>query len=93
MPSIFEKIDEPLQLFEGTYISESDPTVTTILVGLSFPTHRLLSLEKNKDRLRMLVKMEYIHKYDSQVSWASDLKTKNTDTQAGPVSSKLNKYQ
>ena len=71
VPAIFEKIGEPLQLFEGTYISESDPTVTTILAGLSFPTRRLLSieqsLEKNKDRLQKLVKKEYTQKYESRV--------------------------
>ena len=81
VPSIFEKIGEPLQLFEGTYISESDPTVTTILAGLSFPTNRLLSLEKslekNKDRLQNLIKKEHTQKYESRVSWAYNLKSKN----------------
>ena len=97
VPSIFEKIGEPLQLFEGTYISESDPTVTTILAGLSFPTRRLLSLEqsleKNKDRLQNLVKKEYTQNYESRVSWASNLKAKKPEKQVGPVSSKLSKYQ
>ena len=80
VPSIFEKIGEPLQLFEGTYISESDPTVTTILAGLSFPISRLLSLEqpleKNKDRLQNLVKKEHTQKYRSRVSWAYNLESK-----------------
>ena len=97
VPSIFEKIGEPLQLFEGTYISESDPTVTTILAGLSFPTRRLLSLEqsleKNKDRLQNLVKKEHTQKYESRISWASNLKAKKPEKPAGPVSSKLSKYQ
>ncbi len=96
VPAIFEKIGEPLQLFEGTYISESDPTVTTILAGLSFPTRRLLSieqsLEKNKDRLQKLVKKEYTQKYESRVSWASNLKAKKPEKQVGPTSSKLSKY-
>lgn len=97
VPSIFEKIGEPLQLFEGTYISESDPTVTTILGGLSFPSRRLLSLEqsleKNKDRLQNLVKKEHTQKYESRVSWASNLKAKKPENQVGPVSSNLTKYQ
>lgn len=78
IPSIFDKIGEPLQLFEGSYISESDPTVTTILAGLSFPIRRLCLLEqslvKNKDRLQNLVMKEQTQMYKSQVSWASELK-------------------
>ena len=96
VPAIFEKIGEPLQLFEGTYISESDPTVTTILAGLSFPTRRLLSieqsLEKNKDRLQKLVKKEYTQKYESRVSWASNLKAKKPEKQVEQASTKLTKY-
>jgi tubulin-like protein CetZ len=97
MPSIFERVGEPLQLFEGTYISEADPTITTILAGLSFPTRRLLSLEesleKNKDRLQNLVNKEHTQKYESRVSWASSLKAKTPDKQAASISSKLSKYQ
>ena len=80
VPSIFEKIGEPLQLFEGTYISDSDPTVTIILSGLSFPINRLLSLEQpleeNKDRLQNLINQEHTQKYRSRVSWAYNLKSK-----------------
>jgi len=87
VPSVFERIGEPLQLFEGTYNSESDPTVTTILAGLSFPTNRLLSLEhsleKNKDRLQNLMKKEHTQKYESRVSWSYNLKPKK---QAGSIS-------
>jgi cell division GTPase FtsZ len=97
VPSIFERVGEPLQLFEGTYISESDPTITTILAGLPFPTHRLLaieeSLEKNKDRLQNLVNQEHTQKYESRISWASNLKAKKPEKQAGSVSGKLSKYQ
>jgi hypothetical protein len=86
-----------LQLFEGTYISESDPTITTILSGLSFPSRRLLSLEesleKNRDRLQNLVKKEYTQHYQSRVSWASDLKSKRPERQVGSLSAKLGKYQ
>ncbi|WP_394236981.1 cell division protein FtsZ [Niallia oryzisoli] len=87
VPSVFERIGEPLQLFEGTYNSESDPTVTIILSGLSFPTNRLLSLEhsleKNKDRLQNLMKKEHTQKYESRVSWSYNLKPKK---QAGSIS-------
>ena len=97
VPSVFERIGEPLQLFEGTYISESDSTITTILSGLSFPSRRLLSLEesleKNRDRLQHLVKKEYTQHYQSRVSWASDLKSKRPERQSGSPSSKLSKYQ
>jgi tubulin-like protein CetZ len=97
VPSIFEKVGEPLQLFEGTYISETDPTITTILAGLSFPTRRLLSLEesleKNKERLQNLVKNEHTQKYESTISWASDLKVKKTERHLVPISSKLTKYK
>jgi tubulin-like protein CetZ len=99
VPSIFEKIGEPLQLFEGTYISESDPTITTILAGLPFPTRRLFALEepleKNKDRLQSLVNKEHTQKYESRISWASNLKAKKPEKQAGSVtvSSKLSKHQ
>ncbi|MBC2724422.1 hypothetical protein [Desulfosporosinus sp.] len=96
-PSIFERVGEPLQLFEGTYISESDPTITTILAGLPFPTRRLLtleeSLEKNKDRLQNLVSQEHTQKYESRISWASHLKARKPEKKAGSVSSKLSKYQ
>lgn len=97
VPSIFERVGDPLQLFEGTYISEVDPTITTILAGLPFPTRRLLSLEefleKDKDRLQNLANKEHTQKYESRVSWASSLKTKRPEKQAGSVSSKLSKYQ
>lgn len=97
VPAIFEKIGEPLQLFEGTYISESDPTITTILAGLPFPNRRLLSLEesleKNRDRLHNLVKKEYTQHYKSRVSWASDLKSKRPERQPGSLTAKLSKYQ
>lgn len=97
IPAIFDRIGEPLELFEGTYISESDPTITTILSGLPFPARRLLSLEetleKNKDRLQNLVSKEQTQKYESGVSWASSLKIKAPVKQGGSVSSKLSKYQ
>ncbi len=97
VPSIFERIGEPLQLFEGTYFSETDPTITTILAGLSFPARRLLtleeSLEKNKDRLQNLVIKEVSQRYESRVSWASNLKAKKPEKQAGSVSSKLSKNE
>ncbi|RFU60994.1 tubulin-like doman-containing protein [Bacillus sp. V59.32b] len=97
MPLIFERIGEPLQLFEGTYILESDPTITTILAGLPFPTRRLSaveeSIEKNKDRLENLVNTEHTQKYESRISWASNLRTKKPEKQAASISSKLAKYQ
>jgi len=97
VPAIFESVGEPLQLFEGTYISEKDPTITTILAGLSFPTRRLHileeSLEKNKERLQSLVQKEQTQKYESGVSWASSLKHKKTVKQSISLSSKLSKYQ
>lgn len=97
VPSIFERVGEPLQLFEGSYISESDPTVTTILSGLSFPTRRLFSLEesleKNRDRLQNLVKREHTQKYESRISWASNLKAKKPEKQGGSVTAKLSKYE
>lgn len=97
VPSIFERVGEPLQLFEGTYISESEPTITTILAGLPFPTRRLLSLEesleKNKDRLQNLVNKEQTQSYESRVSWASGLKAKKPDRKTISISSKLGKYQ
>jgi tubulin-like protein CetZ len=96
-PAIFEKIGEPLQLFEGTYISETDPTITTILAGLSFPTRRLLSieesLEKNRDRLQALVNKEYAQKYKSRVSWASNLKSRRPEKKPDTPTAKLTKYQ
>jgi tubulin-like protein CetZ len=83
VPSIFERIGEPVQLFEGTYMSECDPTITTILAGLPFPTRRLLaieeSIEKNRDRLQNLVKKEHTQKYDSRISWASNLRAKKPE--------------
>ncbi|WP_144555459.1 cell division protein FtsZ [Bacillus sp. X1(2014)] len=95
VPSIFERVGEPLQLFEGTYFSETDATITTILAGFSFPTRRLLSiedsLEKNKDRLQNLVNKELSQKYESKVSWASGLKAKRPEKQGGSVASKLPK--
>ncbi|MEH7336085.1 cell division protein FtsZ [Neobacillus drentensis] len=97
VPSIFERVGEPVQLFEGTYLSETDPTVTTILAGLYFPTRRLLSLEesleKNKERLQNLVKKEHTQKYESSISWASNLKVKKTEKQTVSITSKLSKYK
>jgi tubulin-like protein CetZ len=97
VPSIFERIGEPLELFEGTYITESDPTVTTILAGLSFPVRRLQnlkeSLEKNKERLQDLVKKEQTQKYESHLSWATNLKAKAPERPTSSVSSKLSKYK
>ncbi|PLR89761.1 cell division protein FtsZ [Bacillus sp. T33-2] len=97
VPSVFERVGEPVQLFEGTYISESDPTVTTILAGLSFPSRRLLaleeSIEKNKERLQNLVSKEHTQKYESRISWAYNLKTKTAEKKPASVSSKLSKYQ
>lgn len=97
VPSIFEGVGEPLQLFEGTYISENDPTITTILSGLSFPTRRLFSLEesleKDKERLQNLVKKEHTQNYESGVRWASSLKLKKAERQTVSITSKLNKYQ
>ena len=96
VPTIFEKVGEPLQLFEGTYLSETDPSVTTILAGLAFPKRRLLSLEesieKNRDRLESLVSKEHTQKYESRISWASKLKAKPPTKQAESVTSKLSKY-
>jgi tubulin-like protein CetZ len=97
VPLVFERVGEPLELFEGTYISESDPTITSILAGLSFPTRRMRalegSLEKNKERLQSLVNKEHTQKYDSKISWASNLKAKTPQRQTGSVTSKLSKYQ
>ncbi len=96
VPSIFERVGEPLELFEGTYISESDPTITTVLAGLAFPARRLHtleeSLEKNKERLQNLVKKEHSQKYESKISWASNLKTRPQERKAGNITSKLSKY-
>jgi len=97
VPSIFERVGEPLELFEGTYITETDPTITTILAGLSFPARRLQSLEdsleKNKERLQFLVNKEHTQKYESQISWASNLKAKPPERKTGSITSKLSKYQ
>ncbi|MGG3471439.1 cell division protein FtsZ [Neobacillus pocheonensis] len=97
VPSIFERVGEPLQLFEGTYLSDNDPTITTILAGLYFPTRRLQSLEesleKNKERLQNLVIKEHSQKYESQISWASNLKLKKPEKQSVSISSKLSKYK
>lgn len=97
VPTIFETIGEPLELFEGTYITESDPTITTILAGLSFPARRLQSLEealeKNKDRLQDLVNKEHTQRYESRISWATNLKAKSPERQTTSVSSKISKYQ
>jgi tubulin-like protein CetZ len=97
VPSIFERVGEPLQLFEGTYISENDPTITTILAGLSFPTRRMLAveetIEKNRDRLQNLVKKESSQKYESRITWASNLKLIKPERQTVSITTKLNKYQ
>jgi len=97
VPTIFDKVGEPLELFEGTYISESDPTITTVLAGLSFPARRLKALEdlleKNKDRLQHLVNKEHSQHYESQISWASNLKVRPQERKEGNVTSKLTKYQ
>ncbi|MBO0959345.1 cell division protein FtsZ [Neobacillus sp. MM2021_6] len=96
-PAVFSRVGEPLELFEGTYISEADPTVTTILAGLSFPSKRMLALEevleKNKDRLQGLVNKEHTQKYESRISWASNLKAKPQERKTGSITSKLSKYQ
>ena len=96
-PSIFEAVGEPLELFEGTYIADSDPTVTTILSGLPFPTRRMKgleeSIEKNRDRLQGLVNKELTQKYESTITWASNLKLKNPKRQTESVSSKLSRYK
>ncbi|MCQ6280482.1 cell division protein FtsZ [Bacillus sp. EB600] len=97
VPSIFEKVGEPLELFEGTYISESDPAIITILAGLPFPTRRLLALEdfleKNKERLQNLVNKEHTQKYESKIAWASHLKARSPERQAGSISAKISKYK
>lgn len=97
VPSIFERVGEPLELYEGTYISESDPTITTILAGLTFPALRLQALEdlleKNKDRLQNLVNKEQTQHYESQIAWALDLKSRPQERKANTISSKLSKYQ
>lgn len=97
VPSVFEQVGEPLELFEGTYISEADPTVTTILAGLPFPSRRMLaleeSLEKNKDRLQNLVSKEFTQTYESRISWASSLKARPPERKPGSISAKLSKYQ
>ncbi|MDQ0201441.1 FtsZ/tubulin family protein [Neobacillus ginsengisoli] len=96
VPAIFERVGEPLQLFEGTYISESDPTITTVLAGLPFPSRRLLaleeSIEKNKERLQNLVNKEHTQKYESRISWSSNLKIK-PERKTDSVSFKLSKYE
>ncbi|WP_318502409.1 cell division protein FtsZ [Bacillus sp. T3] len=97
VPAIFEKVGEPLQLFEGTYFTETDPTITTILSGLSFPSRRLQSLEetleKNRDRLQALVNKEFTQKYKSRVTWASNLKAKRPEKKPETPTTKLSKYQ
>ncbi|WP_066372282.1 tubulin-like doman-containing protein [Neobacillus fumarioli] len=97
VPAVFERVGEPLELFEGTYITESDPVVTTILAGLPFPSRRLASLEdlleKNKDRLQSLVSKEQSQKYESQITWASSLKVRPSERKAGNVTTTLSKYQ
>ncbi|NRD78179.1 cell division protein FtsZ [Bacillus sp. BRMEA1] len=97
VPAIFERVGEPLELFEGTYVSESDPTITTILAGLPFPNKRLMAiedfLEKNKDRLQSLVTKEHTQKYESQIAWASNLKARPPERKSGTITSKLAKYQ
>ncbi|WHY86851.1 tubulin-like doman-containing protein [Neobacillus novalis] len=97
VPAVFERVGEPLELFEGTYISEADPTITTILSGLPFPARRMLaleeSLEKNKDRLQKLVNKEFTQTYESRISWASNLKARPQERKTGTISSKLSKHQ
>ncbi|MDR4945332.1 cell division protein FtsZ [Neobacillus cucumis] len=98
VPSIFEGVGEPLELFEGTYITESDPTITTVLAGLAFPSRRLKALEdlleKNKERLQQLAKKEYSQHYESQVTWASNLKARPQEKKpTANIASKLTKYQ
>lgn len=97
VPNVFEKVGEPLQLFEGTYFSETDPTITTILAGLSFPARRLQSLEekleKNRERLQALVNKEFSQKYKSRISWASNLKSKRPEKTPETPNNKLSKYQ
>ena len=97
VPAIFERIGEPLQLFEGTYVSEADPTITTILAGVPFPSRRLLALEelleKNRNRLQNLVNKEYTQNYQSRVAWASNLKQKRPGKQPTSLAAKLSKYQ
>jgi tubulin-like protein CetZ len=96
-PVIFEKIGEPIQLFEGTYVTDSDPTVTTILAGLSFPVKRLQtleeSLEKNRGRLQSLANREHTQNYKSRVPWASSLKVRRPERPASSIQSKLSKYK
>ncbi|WP_043931914.1 tubulin-like doman-containing protein [Bacillus sp. EB01] len=95
IPSIFERVGEPIELFEGTYITETDPSVTTILAGFSFPTRRLQVMEdmltKNRDRLLGLVQKEHTQKYESKIAWASNLKARNNDRQTRPVNPKPTK--
>ncbi len=97
VPAVFERVGEPLELFEGTYISETDPTITTILAGMPFPSRRMLaieeSLEKNKERLQNLVKKEFTQAYASRITWASSLKARPQERKPGSISSKLSKYQ
>lgn len=97
VPAVFERVGEPLELFEGTYISESDPTITTILAGLPFPAKRMHaleeSLEKNKDRLQNLVSKEQTQKYESGISWASNLKVKPPRRQPGAATPKISKFK
>ncbi|MCM3568618.1 tubulin-like doman-containing protein [Neobacillus mesonae] len=97
VPSIFQQVGEPLELFEGTYITETDPTITTILAGLSFPSRRMLSIEesieKNKDRLQGLVSKEFTQTYESKINWASNLKARTQERKPGSITSKLSKYQ
>ncbi|WP_286230652.1 cell division protein FtsZ [Neobacillus mesonae] len=97
VPAIFEAVGEPLELFEGTYITEADPTITTILAGLPFPSRRMVaieeSLEKNKDRLQSLVSKEFTQSYESKITWASGLKAKPQERKTGSITSKLSKYQ
>ncbi|OCA90422.1 cell division protein FtsZ [Bacillus sp. FJAT-27225] len=95
IPSIFERVGEPLELYEGTYISETDPSITTILAGLSFPTRRLQVMEdmliKNRDRLHELVQKEYTQKYESKIGWASNLKARNNPRPTRTVNHKPTK--
>jgi cell division GTPase FtsZ len=97
LPSIFKKVGEPLQLFEGTYISDSDATVTTVLSGLSFPVKRLgvmeESLERDKERFQTIVQRAHTQRYNPNLDWASDLKTPSMIRETGDVANKLSKYK
>ncbi|GIM47953.1 cell division protein FtsZ [Collibacillus ludicampi] len=77
VPALFERIGEPLLLFEGNYPNESDAVITSILTGLPFPEKRLNlmkeSLEQNRERLQSLVQKARTQKYEAKVDWVSSL--------------------